>query len=53
MYAPLVMKGSRHWDGIVQNLLNFARQTPINPQKNDWNAIIERFLLLVGDKMDL
>src|SRR5208283_1582222 len=31
----------------------FARQTPINPQKNDLNAILERCLLLVKHQMDL
>jgi two-component system NtrC family sensor kinase len=44
---------SRRCGGIVKNLLTFARQTPINPQKNDLNAIIERCLLLLGHQMTL
>jgi two-component system NtrC family sensor kinase len=44
---------SRRCGGIVKNLLTFARQTPINPQRNDLNTIIERCLLLVGHQMDL
>jgi two-component system NtrC family sensor kinase len=44
---------SRRCGGIVKNLLTFARQTPINPQKNELNTIIERCLLLVGHQMDL
>ncbi|MFZ0964718.1 MAG: ATP-binding protein [Terriglobia bacterium] len=52
-YLQIIEGESRRCGSIVQNLLTFARQTPINPQKNDLNAIIERCLLLVGHQMDL
>jgi len=52
-YLQIIEGESRRCGGIVQNLLTFARQTPINPQKNDLNAIIERCLLLVGHQMAL
>jgi two-component system NtrC family sensor kinase len=52
-YLQIIEGESRRCGGIVQNLLTFARQTPINPQKNDLNAIIDRCLLLVGHQMDL
>ena len=52
-YLHIIEGESRRCGGIVKNLLTFARQTPINPQKNDLNAIIERCLLLVGHQMDL
>jgi two-component system, NtrC family, sensor kinase len=52
-YLQIIEGESRRCGGIVKNLLTFARQTPINPQKNDLNAIIGRCLLLVGHQMDL
>jgi two-component system NtrC family sensor kinase len=52
-YLQIIEGESRRCGSIVQNLLTFARQTPINPQKNELNAIIERCLLLVGHQMDL
>jgi two-component system NtrC family sensor kinase len=52
-YLQIIEGESRRCGGIVQNLLTFARQTPINPQKNDLNAVIERCLLLVGHQMTL
>jgi two-component system, NtrC family, sensor kinase len=52
-YLHIIEGESRRCGSIVQNLLTFARQTPINPQKNDLNAIIERCLLLVRHQMDL
>jgi two-component system NtrC family sensor kinase len=52
-YLHIIEGESRRCGGIVKNLLTFARQTPINPQKNDLNAIIERCLLLVGHQMTL
>ncbi len=52
-YLQIIQGESRRCGGIVQNLLTFARQTPINPQKNDLNAIIERCLLLINHQMDL
>jgi two-component system NtrC family sensor kinase len=52
-YLQIIEGESRRCGGIVKNLLTFARQTPINPQKNDLNAIIERCLLLVGHQMAL
>ncbi|MGO8788362.1 MAG: sensor histidine kinase [Terriglobia bacterium] len=52
-YLHIIEGESRRCGSIVKNLLTFARQTPINPQKNDLNAIIERCLLLVGHQMDL
>jgi two-component system, NtrC family, sensor kinase len=52
-YLQVIEGESRRCGGIVKNLLTFARQTPINPQKNDLNAIVERCLLLVKHQMDL
>jgi two-component system NtrC family sensor kinase len=52
-YLQIIEGESRRCGSIVQILLTFARQTPINPQKNDLNAIIERCLLLVKHQMDL
>jgi two-component system, NtrC family, sensor kinase len=52
-YMQIIEGESRRCGGIVKNLLTFARQTPINPQKNDLNAIIERCLLLLGHQMTL
>jgi two-component system NtrC family sensor kinase len=52
-YLQIIEGESRRCGGIVKNLLTFARQNPINPQKNDLNAIIERCLLLVGHQMTL
>jgi two-component system NtrC family sensor kinase len=44
---------SRRCGTIVKNLLTFARQAPLNPQKNDLAAVVERCLLLVGHQCDL
>jgi two-component system NtrC family sensor kinase len=52
-YLHIIEGESRRCGSIVQNLLTFARQTPINPQKNDLNAIIERCLLLIRHQMEL
>ena len=52
-YLQIIEGESRRCGGIVKNLLTFARQAPINPQKNDLNAIIERCLLLIGHQMTL
>ncbi len=52
-YLHIIEGESRRCGSIVKNLLTFARQNPINPQKNDLNAIIERCLLLVGHQMTL
>jgi two-component system NtrC family sensor kinase len=52
-YMQIIEGESRRCGGIVKNLLTFARQTPINPQKNDLNATIERCLLLVGHQIAL
>ncbi len=52
-YLQIIEGESRRCGGIVKNLLTFARQTPINPQKNDLNAIIDRCLLLIGHQMTL
>jgi len=52
-YLQIIEGESRRCGAIVKNLLTFARQTPINPQKNDLNAIVERCLLLVGHQMTL
>jgi two-component system NtrC family sensor kinase len=38
---------------IVKNLLTFARQAPLNPQKNDLAGIVERCLFLVGHQCEL
>ncbi len=52
-YLQIIEGESRRCGVIVKNLLTFARQTPINLQKNDLNAIVERCLLLVGHQMTL
>ena len=52
-YLQIIEGESRRCGTIVKNLLTFARQAPLNPQKNDLNSIVERCLLLVGHKMDL
>ncbi len=52
-YLQVIEAESRRCGGIVRNLLTFARQAPINPQKNDLNQIVERCLLLVGHQMSL
>ena len=44
---------SRRCGTIVKNLLTFARQAPLNPQKNDLAVVVERCLLLVGHQCDL
>jgi two-component system NtrC family sensor kinase len=44
---------SRRCGTIVKNLLTFARQAPLNPQKNQLAAIVERCLLLVGHQCEL
>ena len=44
---------SRRCGTIVKNLLTFARQAPLNPQKNDLAGVVERCLLLVGHQCDL
>jgi two-component system NtrC family sensor kinase len=52
-YLQIVEGESRRCGAIVKNLLTFARQAPLNPQKNDLNAIVERCLLLVGHQLEL
>jgi two-component system NtrC family sensor kinase len=52
-FLQIIEGESRRCGVIVKNLLTFARQNPINPQKNDLNAIIERCLMLVGHQMTL
>ena len=52
-FLQVIEGESRRCGVIVKNLLTFARQQPINPQKNDVNAIVERCLLLVGHQMTL
>jgi len=44
---------SRRCGGIVKNLLTFARQAPLNPQKNELAGVVERCLLLVGHQCEL
>ena len=44
---------SRRCGNIVKNLLTFARQAPLNPQKNDLAGVVERCLLLVGHQCEL
>jgi two-component system NtrC family sensor kinase len=44
---------SRRCGAIVKNLLTFARQAPLNPQKNDLTGVVERCLLLMGHQCDL
>ncbi len=52
-YLQIIEGESRRCGTIVKNLLTFARQAPLNPQRNDLNAVVERCLLLVGHQMDL
>jgi len=52
-YLQIIEGESRRCGSIVKNLLTFARQTPINPQKQDLNAIVERCLLLVRHQATL
>jgi two-component system NtrC family sensor kinase len=52
-YLHIIEGESRRCGGIVRNLLTFARQTPINLQKNNLNEIVERCLLLIGHQMAL
>jgi two-component system NtrC family sensor kinase len=52
-YLQIIETESRRCGAIVKNLLTFARQAPLNPQRNDLNAVIERCLLLVGHQMNL
>jgi len=52
-YLGIIEGESRRCGSIVKNLLTFARQAPLNPQKNDLNAIVERCLLLVGHQLEL
>ncbi|MBI4167279.1 MAG: HAMP domain-containing protein [Acidobacteria bacterium] len=44
---------SRRCGNIVKNLLTFARQAPLSPQKNDLNAIVDRCLLLLNHQLEL
>jgi two-component system NtrC family sensor kinase len=44
---------SRRCGAIVKNLLTFARQAPLNPQKNDLAGVVERCLLLMGHQCAL
>jgi len=44
---------SRRCGTIVKNLLTFARQAPLNPQKNNLAEVVDRCLLLVGHQCDL
>jgi len=52
-YLQIIEGESRRCGTIVKNLLTFARQAPLNPQKNDLNSVVERCLLLVGHQMSL
>jgi two-component system NtrC family sensor kinase len=52
-YLQIIEGESRRCGTIVKNLLTFARQAPLNPQKNDLNAIVERCILLVHHQLEL
>jgi two-component system NtrC family sensor kinase len=52
-YLHTIEGESRRCGSIVKNLLTFARQTPLNPQKNDLNTIVDRCLRLVGHQLEL
>jgi two-component system NtrC family sensor kinase len=52
-YLHIIEGESRRCGSIVKNLLTFARQTPLNPQKNDLNTIVDRCLRLVGHQLEL
>jgi two-component system NtrC family sensor kinase len=49
----LIESESRRCGNIVKNLLTFARQAPLSPQRNEVNAIVERCLLLVNHLLEL
>jgi two-component system NtrC family sensor kinase len=52
-YLHIIEGESRRCGTIVKNLLTFARQAPLNPQKNDLNSIVDRCLLLVNHQLEL
>ncbi len=52
-YLHVIEGESRRCGTIVKNLLTFSRQAPLNPQKNDLNAIVVRCLLLVNHQLEL
>jgi len=52
-YLQIIEGESRRCGSIVKNLLTFARQAPLHPQKNDLNAIVDRCLRLVGHQLEL
>ena len=52
-YLHFIEGESRRCGTIVRNLLTFARQAPLNPQKNDLNTIVDRCLLLVNHQLEL
>ncbi len=52
-YLHIIEGESRRCGAIVKNLLTFARQAPLNPQKNDLNSIVDRCLLLVNHQLEL
>jgi two-component system NtrC family sensor kinase len=52
-YLHTIESESRRCGVIVKNLLTFARQAPLSPQKNNLNEIVERCLLLVGHQLEL
>ena len=52
-YLHIIEGESRRCGTIVKNLLTFARQAPLNPQKNDLNTVVDRCLLLVNHQLEL
>ncbi|MEK7218867.1 MAG: ATP-binding protein, partial [Patescibacteria group bacterium] len=52
-YLHIIEGESRRCGTIVKNLLTFARQAPLNPQKNELTTIVERCLLLVNHQLEL
>jgi two-component system NtrC family sensor kinase len=52
-YLQIIEAESRRCGTIVKNLLTFARQAPLDPQKHDLNSIVERCLLLVEHQWKL
>ena len=52
-YLSMIASESARCGEIVKNLLQFARQTKVNPEPNDINEIIRQSLRLIQHKIDL
>ena len=52
-YLSMIASESARCGEIVKNLLQFSRQTRVNPEPNDINEIIRQSLRLIQHKIDL